>query len=50
MASNEDGQSPRLKSVKDYVNGVSTNGLQTPLQTADLLEQYADAGCRVSAD
>jgi len=31
-------------SVKDYVNGVSTNGLQTPLQTADLLEQNADAG------
>jgi len=32
--------------AKDYVNGVATNGLQTPLQTADLMEQYADAGLR----
>ena len=46
MNAREDGQSPRLMSVKDFVNGVATNDLLTPLQAADLIEQYAEAGLR----
>ena len=46
MNARQDGQSPRLMSVKDFVNGVATNDLLTPLQAADLIEQYAEAGLR----
>lgn len=46
MSAEEDGQSPRIMSVKAYVNGEPPNGRLTPPEVADLLERYADAGLR----
>jgi hypothetical protein len=46
MNAAQDGDSPRLMSVKDFVNGVATDGRLTPLQAADLIEQHAEAGLR----
>jgi len=44
MQSSEDGQSPLLMSIKQYVNGDAANGRLNPEQVADLLQQYADDG------
>jgi hypothetical protein len=44
MSAEEDGQSPRLMSVKAFVDGEAPNGRLTPLQVADLLGQHATAG------
>jgi hypothetical protein len=44
MNENEDGETPRLMSIKEFVNGDAPDGRLTPLQTADQLQQYADAG------
>lgn len=46
MNSNEDGDTPGLMSVKEFVDGEPANGRLTPLQTADALQQYADAGIK----
>ncbi len=44
MDANEDGDTPLLMGVKDYVNGNAINGRLTPPQIADMLQQYADEG------
>jgi hypothetical protein len=44
MSANEDGQSPRLMSVKAFVDGEAPAGRLTPLEVADLLARYADVG------
>ena len=44
MSAEEDGQSPRLMSVKAFVDGEPANGRLTPLQVADRLAGHADAG------
>ena len=47
MNSNEDGEIPRLMSVRQFVyDDNSPKDLQTPLQTADALQRYADDGLR----
>ncbi len=44
MNANEDGETPRLMSVKEFVDGDAPNGRLTPLQVANELQRYADAG------
>jgi hypothetical protein len=43
MKADEDGQSPRLMSVKAFVDGEAPDGRLTPLAVADQLTRYADA-------
>jgi hypothetical protein len=43
MSASEDGESPRLMSIKAFVDGEAPAGRLTPLQVADHLQQYADA-------
>ncbi len=44
MSAAEDGQSPRLMSVKAFVDGEPPAGRLTPLDVADRLARHADAG------
>jgi hypothetical protein len=44
MSAAEDGQSPRIMSVKAFVDGEATAGRLTPLDVADMLARHADAG------
>jgi hypothetical protein len=44
MSAQEDGQPPRIMSVKAFVDGEPTSGRLTPLEVADQLAAYADAG------
>jgi hypothetical protein len=44
MNAEEDGQSPRLMSVKAYVDGEAPGGRLTPLEVADMLARHADEG------
>lgn len=44
MTAAEDGQTPRLMSVKDFVDGDAPGGRLTPLAVADLLERHAEQG------
>jgi hypothetical protein len=44
MRADEDGQSPRLMSVKAFVDGEAPAGRLTPLDVADMLARFADTG------
>jgi hypothetical protein len=44
MKPDEDGQVPGIMSVKAFVSGESPGGRLTPLQVADSLQRFADAG------
>ena len=44
MRADEDGQSPRLMSIKAFVDGEAPDGRLTPLAVADLLAGHADQG------
>jgi hypothetical protein len=44
MRADEDGQSPRLMSVKAFVDGDAPSGRLTPLEVADMLARFADTG------
>jgi len=44
MTAAQDGQSPRLMSVKAFVDGEAPGSRLTPLAVADLLARHADAG------
>lgn len=44
MRADEDGQTPRLMSVKAFVDGEEPAGRQTPLDVANALTQYANTG------
>lgn len=44
MDATEDGQSPRLMSVKAFVDGEAPGGRLTPLDVAGRLQQHADTG------
>ena len=44
MKADEDGESPRLMSVKAYVDGEAPGGRLTPLEVADALIRHADTG------
>jgi hypothetical protein len=44
MSAEEDGQSPRVMSVKAFVDGEPPDGRLTPLAVADLLDGYGTAG------
>jgi hypothetical protein len=44
MRADEDGQSPRLMSVKAFVDGEPPAGRLTPLEVADMLARFADTG------
>jgi hypothetical protein len=44
MRADEDGEQPRLMSVKAFVDGEAPGGRRTPLEVADLLQQHADNG------
>lgn len=46
MTADEDGQTPRLMSVRALVSGEAPAGRLTPLEVADRIEQHADAGMR----
>jgi hypothetical protein len=46
MGADEDGQTPRLMSVKGFVDGEAPAGRLTPLEVADLLSRHADDGLR----
>jgi hypothetical protein len=46
MDATEDGQSPRLLSVKAFVDGEAPDGRLTPLDVAEALERHADTGLR----
>jgi hypothetical protein len=50
MGAREDGQSPRIMSVKSYVDGEAPDGRLSPPQVADMLERYADAGQKSVGD
>jgi hypothetical protein len=43
MRADEDGQTPRIMSVKAYVDGEAPGGRLTPLDVADMLQRHADA-------
>jgi hypothetical protein len=44
MRADEDGQSPRLMSVKAFVDGAAPAGRLTPLDVAERLARFADTG------
>jgi hypothetical protein len=44
MRADEDGQTPRLMSVKAFVDGEAPGGRLTPLDVADRLESFAETG------
>ena len=44
MRADEDGQEPRVLSVKAFVDGEAPAGRLTPLDVADRIERYANAG------
>jgi hypothetical protein len=46
MKADQDGQSPRLMSIRAFVDGEAPAGRLTPLDVADLLERHADLGQR----
>ncbi len=46
MKADQDGQSPRIMSVKALVDGEAPAGRLTPLDVADLLERHAEQGLR----
>jgi hypothetical protein len=50
MRADEDGQTPRLMSVKAYVDGEPIAGRLTPPEVARLLEQDAAKGLQLMAD
>jgi hypothetical protein len=50
MKADQDGQSPRLMSVKAFVDGEAPAGRLTPLDVADRLERHADLGQQSVAD
>ena len=49
MTAAEDGQSPRMMSVKAFVDGEAPEGRLTPLAVADLLSRHADQGLQSTA-
>ena len=44
MTEDEDGQTPRIMSVKAFINGEAPAGRLTPLEVAEAIERYAEAG------
>lgn len=44
MTADEDGETPRIMSVKSFVGGEAPGGRLTPLDVADALQRYADTG------
>jgi hypothetical protein len=46
MSAQEDGQRPRIMSVKAFVDGEAASGRLSPLEVADHLAAYADAGLK----
>ncbi len=49
MRADEDGEAPRLMSVKAFVNDEPPNGRLTPLDVAAALERHADEGLATTA-